>query len=71
MKKAYLDLTGKFSYKSSRGYHYFLVVYDYDSNAIYAEVLETKQAQEIKAAWQKIHAKLKKTEGRIRSLHCG
>ena len=31
---AFLDLTGKFPYTSSRGYKYLLVIYDYDSNAI-------------------------------------
>ena len=60
VKKAYLDLTGRFPFKSSRGKQYFLIVYDYDSNAILAETLKTRQAGEIKAAWLKIHEKLKR-----------
>ena len=48
---AYADLTGRFPKISSRGNQYLLVVYDYDSNAIVAEPLKSKQAGEIKRAW--------------------
>ena len=58
MKKAYLDLTGRFPHKSSRGNQYILIVYDYDSNAILSAVLKTRQAAEIKRAWLKLHTKL-------------
>ena len=34
---AYTDLTGRFSYKSSRGNEYILVAYHYDGNFIIAE----------------------------------
>ena len=34
-EKGYADLTGRFPHKSARGAQYFLVVYDYDSNAIW------------------------------------
>ena len=36
--KVFGDLTGKFPYISSRGYQYFIVVYEYDSNAILVEL---------------------------------
>ena len=55
---AYSDLTGKFPYKSSRGHQYILVVYDYDSNAILAAPLKSRQAQEITRAWTNLHGKL-------------
>ena len=45
---AYGDLTGRFPHKSSRGNQYLLVIYDYDSNAILVEALQSKQATEIK-----------------------
>ena len=54
LKKAYLDLPGKFPTKSSRGNQYFLIVYDYDSNAILAKTLKSRQAAEIRNAWQEI-----------------
>ena len=57
-KTAYSDLTGKFPYKSSRGHHYLLIVYDYDSNAILAAPLKTRQSQEITTAWKSLHSKL-------------
>ena len=51
--KTYADLTGKFPHKSSRGYQYILVMYDYDSNAIIVEALKTRQAKEITTAFEK------------------
>ena len=48
-----LDLTGRFPYSSSRGNNYFLVIYDYDSNAILVEVLKNRKAESITAAWKK------------------
>ena len=32
--KAYMDLTGRFTYKSSRGNDYILIAYHIDANAI-------------------------------------
>ena len=46
--KAFGDLPGKFSNKSSRGTQHFLVLYHYDSNAILIHTLKNKTAQEIK-----------------------
>ena len=58
--KGYMDLTGRFPYKSSRGNEYILVVYDYDSNAILAEAIKTRTASSITNGWEIIHNKLKK-----------
>lgn len=56
--KAYGDLTGRFPYMSSRGNQYFLVVYDYDSNAILVELLKSRNGTDIKTAYMKIYDKL-------------
>ena len=48
VQKAYSDLTGRFSYSSSRGNQYFLVVYDYDSNAMVVKVLKSRYGTKIK-----------------------
>ena len=52
---AYADLTGKFPYRSSRGNQYFLVIYDYDSNAILAETLKNRTASEFKRGFIKLN----------------
>ena len=44
---------------SIRGNEYILIVYDFDSNAILAEALNSRRGGEIKRAWKKIHTKLK------------
>ncbi len=46
--KAYGDLTGRFPYQSSCGNQYFLVVYNYDSNAILVELLKYRNGTKIK-----------------------
>ena len=56
--KAYMDLTGRFPHRSSRGNEYILVVYDYDSNAILVEALSSRTAGEIKRGWESIHRRL-------------
>ena len=56
--KAYFDLTDQFPYVSTRGYKYIFIHYDYDSNAILAEPLKTRNASEIKNAWEKLHLTL-------------
>ena len=57
--KAYTDLTGRFPFQSSRGNNYLFILYDYDGNAILAEPIKNRQAGTIKAAWQKLHSRLK------------
>ena len=54
-----MDLTGKFPYKSARGYEYLLIGYNYDANAIVVEPIKNKQAKSIKEAWLKINARCK------------
>jgi hypothetical protein len=54
----YTDQTGKFVTPSSNGNNYLMVVYDYDSNCIFAEPFKNKSAQSILTAYQTVHAKL-------------
>jgi hypothetical protein len=56
----YTDLTGRFPHISARGNKYLLIVYDFDSNAILSEPLKSRQADEIKKAWEILHAQLAK-----------
>jgi hypothetical protein len=66
--KAYHDLTGQFPHKSSRGYEYLLMTYDFDSNAILAEPLQNRTGLEIKRAWTSTYTKLA-TRGSIPKLY--
>ena len=50
-KKTYGDLTGRFPYTSSRGNQYFLVIYNYDSNAILVELLKSRSGTELSSAY--------------------
>ena len=50
----FIDLTGRFPYRSSRGHQYLLLIYDYDSNAILVEPLKNRKSESIIQAWQKI-----------------
>ena len=52
------DLTGRFPIPSSRGYHYLLVVYDYDSNSILFTPTKSRKAEELLRAYQSIHERL-------------
>lgn len=56
----FLDLTGRFPYRSSRGNQYILTVYDYDSNAILVKAIKNRQAETITTAWKFIVTKLEK-----------
>ena len=43
----FTDQTGQFPNKSSRGNHYIMVLYNHDSNAILAEPIKTRAAEEL------------------------
>jgi hypothetical protein len=49
------DITGKFIMQSSQGNNYILVVFDGDSNYIFAEPLPSRTAEQIVKAYNKIH----------------
>ena len=53
--KAFHDLNGQFPHTSNK---YVLVLYDYDSNAILAELLKYRSSSEIKCAWLVLFEKL-------------
>ena len=48
---SYIDLTGRFPYKSARGNQYILVAYHHDANAILAQPLKNREAATITARW--------------------
>ena len=59
------DLMVAFPYPSSRGSKYLYLLYDYDSNAILVQPLKTRQAHEIKQAWETLTKRLTK-HGHVR-----
>ena len=54
----YTDQTGRFITPSSNGNNYLLVLYDYDSNAIFAQLLITRTGKAILAAYKILHTEL-------------
>jgi hypothetical protein len=56
--KIYSDQTGKFITPSSNGNNYLMIVYDYDSNHIFAEPFKSRSAPAILKAFQTVHAQL-------------
>jgi hypothetical protein len=58
--KIYTDQTGRFPVTSSQGNKYLFVLYDYDSNAIRAEPIKSRQQDELLRAYKKITQHLKK-----------
>jgi hypothetical protein len=53
--RIYSDITGKFIIPSSQGNNYLLVVYDYDSNFIFAEPMANRNSETILKTYQPIH----------------
>jgi hypothetical protein len=51
----YSDLTGRFITESSQGNNYILVVYDGESNHIFAEPIASRHASAILKTYKKIH----------------
>ena len=58
----YIDLTGRFPYKSARGNQYFVIAYHYDANAIYVKPIKNRESKSITTAWQFINKKFIKQE---------
>lgn len=54
---AYIDLTGRFHYKLSKGNQYILVGYHVDANNIQAVALRIREASSITTAWNTLHKK--------------
>jgi hypothetical protein len=58
--KGYLDLTGRFPYKSAQGNQYIFVAFHVDGNAILVKGIKNRESEEITKAWQHINNRLKK-----------
>jgi hypothetical protein len=54
----YTDQTGRFIAPSSTGNNYLMVLYDYDSNHIFAQPMKNRQAATIVEAYATLHARL-------------
>ena len=57
--KAYTDLTGQFTYRSSRGKKYIFIVYHYDANAILETPIKNIKTETIIAAWKQQSTRFK------------
>jgi hypothetical protein len=58
--RIHIDQTGKFPVPSSQGMNYPLVLYEYDSNSIHAELMKNRTANKIFRAYKVIHATIVK-----------
>ncbi len=56
--QTYSDQTGRFPALSSTGNNYLFVMYDYDSNCIFAEPIASRKASDILTAFKLVHATL-------------
>ncbi|GAX19836.1 hypothetical protein FisN_11Lu298 [Fistulifera solaris] len=54
----YTDQTGKFITPSTTGNNYLMVLYDYDSNSIWAQPYPTKTSASLLTAYKKLHNRL-------------
>ena len=54
-KVGYIDSTGRFPQRSSRGHEYILVGYHFNGNAILAAPIKDRSAQSLTKAWESIH----------------
>ena len=55
--KVYIDLTERFSYRSSRGNEYLFICYRFDANKILARTLKTRYAETITEVWRILNNK--------------
>ena len=56
-ERRYIEITGCFPYRSSRGNEHIIVGYNYDGNCILAEAIKNSDAKSITDAWTKINNK--------------
>ena len=51
----YIDLTGKFPFRSAKGNQYIVVAYHYDGNAIIGKAIKNRESKSITQAWQALN----------------
>jgi hypothetical protein len=56
--KIFSDQTGQFPVQSSQGNKYVMIIYDYDSNAILVEAMQSRSEHEMIRAYESIHTHL-------------
>jgi hypothetical protein len=54
------DLPGRFPFVSSRGHNYIFILYDYDSNAILAEPIKSRQTEHLIQGYEACYKRLKR-----------
>ena len=57
----YMDTTGRFPQRSSRGNEYILIGFHYNTNVILAEPIKNRSAQSLTTAWENMHKEFKKS----------
>ena len=57
--KGYLDLTGRFPYKSAQGNQYIFVAYHVTASTILIKAIKNKDSDEITKAWEYTNNRLK------------
>ena len=57
--KTFSDQTGRFSFTSSKGNKYVMIMYDYDSNIILGEAMKSRIGDDILRDFTKMHTELK------------
>ena len=55
--RGYIDPTGRFPYRSSRGSDYILVGFNYNGNCILGEPIRNREAKSITTAWAIMNGK--------------
>ena len=51
----YMDTTGRFPQRSSRGNEYLLIAYHFDANLIYGMPIKNRKGEMFREAWEKLH----------------
>ena len=57
--EGFMDLTGRFPYRSASGHEYIMVAYNYDANAILATPVKNRDAKTLADAWERLNDKFK------------
>ena len=53
--KVYTDITGIFPFTSNRGIHYMIILYEYDTKAIFLEPIKTRSNTDILCAYDVLY----------------
>ena len=57
---SYIDLTGRFPFKSAKGNQYILVAFHVDANAILGHAIKNRESNTLTEAWHRLNTKFAK-----------